>query len=194
MKFFIFLCVQFLFGLHASAQVKVNIIWTMQTKMNANETIYYMANKKLIWADFKGTPPAPSSTQAITSSGFGYSADMKSTNGNGVINIKVYCFFNKTKSWVRPTGKTNYILEHEQHHFDATYLSAYGFMEKLKAATITIQNMDAVLSAIYKEANAARVKMQDDYDTQTKNGILKDKQAKWNNFFVEKLAEISLLK
>ena len=191
MKFYIFLFVQLFLVLAVTAQVKVNITWTEQTNMKPSETIYYTPNKKLLWSDFIGKPPAPSSTQAVTSSGFGYSADMKSTNGKGVINIRVYCFFNKIKSWVRAIGKTNYILEHEQHHFDATYITAYDFEEKLKTANITTENMDSLLGSIYKEANAARVKMQNDYDTQTKNGILKEKQAEWNKFFVEKLKTIS---
>jgi hypothetical protein len=179
----------FLFLLQAIAfsQVTVNVLWTEKSKLNAKEVIYFKSNKKLTWADFLGTPPPPSSVAAITSSGFGYTADMKSTNGKGVINISIYCYFSKPKSWVRIKNKTAYILEHEQHHFDASYIAAMCFMTKVKSANITIENMNEVLGKLYKEASTAMHKMQDDYDTETNNGLNKEKQAQWNNYFVNKL-------
>ena len=191
MKFIIAFLFQTLFIGSAFAQIVVNVKWTEKSKLNANNVIYYNPNKKLAWVEFKAIPPPPSSVAAVTSSGFGYSADMKSTNGKGEININVYCFFNKLKSWVRVKSKNAYILEHEQHHFDATYIAALGFIQKVRAAKITTENMDAVLGALYKEAYAGMNKMQNDYDGETKNGILKDKQAEWNIFFTEKLIVIS---
>jgi hypothetical protein len=187
MKFLFSLISQMFFTGVISAQVITSVNWTEQTKMNATETIYYNINKKLVWADFKGMPAAPSPVAAITSSGFGYRADMKTLNGKGQINISVYCYFSKLKSWVRIKNKTAYILEHEQHHFDATYFAAMAFMQKIKATKITVENMDAVLGALYKEANSNMNNMQNDYDSQTKNGILKEKQEEWNDFFKNKL-------
>ena len=191
MKFTISFLVQILFSVSSFAQITVNVKWINQPKLYPNDAINYTVTKKLTWNDFKATPPPPSLVVAITSSGFGYSADMKSTNGKGEINIFVYCYFNKLKSWVRVKGKSAYILEHEQHHFDATYIASQIFIQKVKAAKITDDNMNAVLGALYKEANAGMNKMQNEYDTQTQNGILKEKQTVWNSFFEVKLLEIS---
>ena len=190
MRFIIVFLFQILFFLVSRAQIKTNVSWTVQRKLNANEAVNYNILKKLTWSDFKGTPPPPSSIAAITSSGFGYSADMKSNNGKGEINIYVYCYFNKLKSWVRVKTKSAYILEHEQHHFDATYLAAKAFMKRVLESKITSENMNEVLGNLYKEANTAMNKMQNDYDNETKNGILKEKQAVWNNFFERKLGEL----
>ena len=182
----------FFFLLHniAIAQTTVTVTWTEKTKLPETETIYYKPSQKLTWKDFLGTPPPPSSIAAITSSGFGYSASMKRVNDKVDIKILVYCFFNKPKSWVRVKNKTVYILEHEQHHFDATYLATVEFIQKIKAAYITDKNMNAVVGKLYNEANIAMQTLQDNYDKETSNGLKKDKQAEWNLFFNNKLAPI----
>ena len=177
--------------LQSSSQVSINIFWTEQTDMNKNNTIYYDPSKNLVWDDFKGVPGPPSPVAAITASGFGYKANMSSSNGKGEINISVYCYFNKKGSWVKPGKTTPYILNHEQHHFDVSYLAAGIFINKLKNTVITTANCNTVLPKIYKECCDMMNKMQDDYDAQTMNGQLEDKQKKWNNFFAEKLPLIT---
>ncbi len=174
----------------STAQIVTNISWVEKSNANATDVIYYNTNKKLVWADFKGTPGSPSVVAAITSSGFGYKAGMKSTNGKGEINVSVYCFFSKPNSWVRKGKTTPYILNHEQHHFDATYICTKRFIDRIRKANLTTTNMNDVLAKLYKECSAEMRKMQADYDGETMNGQLKDKQQKWNIFFEETLANI----
>ncbi len=187
MKYISFLFFVILFSVQAFSQVSVNVFWTEQTEMDKKNTIYYDAAKKLVWSDFKGTPAPPSKVAAITASGFGYKANMHSSGGKGEINISVYCYFNKNSSWVRPGKTTAYILNHEQHHFDVSYLAAGIFINKLKNTVITTANINTLLPRIYKECCDIMNKMQDDYDGQTMNGQLEDKQQKWNGFFEEKI-------
>ncbi len=159
--------------------------------MNKSNTIYYNPAKSLVWDDFKGVPGPSSPVAAITASGFGYKANMRSSNGNGEINVAVYCYFNKKGSWVRPGKATAYILNHEQHHFDVSYLAAGIFISRLKNTVITTANCNTVLPKIYKDCCDMMNKMQDDYDGQTMNGQLEEKQKKWNVFLSEKLLLIS---
>ena len=191
MRYSFLLFFVFLFSANAFSQVSVNVYWTEQTEMDKKNTIYYSPDNNLVWADFKGTPGPPSRVGAITASGFGYKANMHSSGGKGEINISVYCYFNKEKSWVRPGKTTPYILNHEQHHFDVSYLAAGIFVNKVKNAVITTSNINVLLPRIYKECCDLMNKMQDDYDGQTMNGQLEDKQQKWNNFFAEKLPLIT---
>ncbi len=171
------------------AQITTTVTWTEKTKLSASNVIYYNKDRKLTWADFKGTPNKPDPTAAITSSGFGYKAGMRSRNGKGSINVEIYCYFSKPNSWVKPGKNTAYILNHEQHHFDATYIIAKTFIAKVKVAALTPVNMNNELAKIYKECSALLNKMQDDYDTQTRNGIDKVKQAAWDEIFREKLVD-----
>lgn len=189
MKYFLSLIVFIVLSVHVQAQFITNVYWTEQTAMDKNDAIYYDFSKKLIWKDFKGAPGGPGPVAAITSSGFGYKADMKTNGSKGQINIGVYCFFSKGKSWVKPGRTTPYILNHEQHHFDVSYLAALSFIEKVKKTNITPANTNTVLPALYREACDLMNKMQNEYDGQTKNGQLTEVQEKWNNFFAERLPQ-----
>ncbi|MBS1495403.1 MAG: hypothetical protein JSU03_09320 [Bacteroidetes bacterium] len=172
-----------------SAQFITNVYWVDEKMMPNNETIYYHPNSKLKWSDFNGEPNLTGNVAAITASGFGYKATMKNNGTKGQLNIAVYCYFNKNKSWVKPDKKTGYILNHEQHHFDVSFIAANLFFERLKKAGINFNNYNKVLPDIYKECCDLMNKMQDEYDGQTKNGQLKDVQEKWNRFIISKLAK-----
>ena len=155
--------------------------------MPPSEVIYYSTSRPLSWKDFKGIPDAASRASALTASGFGYKADYKNVGGKANINISVYCYFNKNNSWVKTGRTTEYILNHEQQHFDISFIAASIFLEKLKTTRITQSNYNVVLPNLYKECCNIMNKMQDEYDVQTKNGQLKDEQERWNNYLKEKI-------
>ncbi|MFT3981403.1 MAG: hypothetical protein QM687_13085 [Ferruginibacter sp.] len=157
--------------------------------MPASETIYYSSSRLLKWSDFKGQPDQSSVAAAITASGFGYKADFKSSGGKAQLNVGVYCYFNKTGSWVKQGKTTTYILNHEQQHFDISYIAAGIFFQKLKTCSITKDNYKTLLPKIYNDCVALMNKMQNDYDSQTKNGQLKDEQAKWDAYIDKQLEQ-----
>ena len=187
MKFFSFFILIFFFSVNAHAQFAANVYWTEQSGMPASDVVYYSSGKNLLWPDFKGAPNTGGNVAAITMSGFGYKASIKNNGNNGQLNIGVYCYFNKEKSWVKPDKKTAYILNHEQHHFDISFIAATIFTAKLKNTVITASNCTAQLQRIYKECCDLMNKMQDDYDGQTKNGQVKDVQQQWNGYLDKKL-------
>ena len=159
--------------------------------MPASDVIYYQPNKRLQWQDFEGDAIKNHRAAAITVSGFGYKAEMKNSGGRGDLIISVYCFFNKPKSWVKEGHTTPYILAHEQNHFDITYLATNLFIEKLRGATFTVNNINTLLPKIYNESCAVMNRLQDDYDGQTKNGQVKDAQQNWNDMIKDKLDNMS---
>jgi hypothetical protein len=179
-----------LFGANLScfAQATVKINWQRNTPSAKSDTIYYSGNRKLTWADFKGKPDPQSNATAITSSGFGYLASMESVNGKTDIDIKVYCYFSKPKSWVRT--ESAYALNHEQHHFDVTYIVTNLFIEKLKAAKFTRKNYDNLIEKIYNESCRQLEQMQNNYDGQTSNGRLKNIQSEWNDKIEKQLGTL----
>jgi FtsZ-binding cell division protein ZapB len=176
-KYF-FILLLFFINAPCFSQVTVKINWQRHTPSVKSDTIYYSAGRKLTWADFKGKPDPQSDATAITSSGFGYAASMESGNGKTNIDITVYCYFSKSKSWVRT--ESNYALNHEQHHFDVTYIVTNLFIEKLKAAKFTRKNYDGLIEKIYNESCRQLEQMQNEYDGQTRNGRLKNVQSEWN--------------
>lgn len=159
--------------------------------MPASGVIYYQPYNNLQWPDFKGTPNTGGNVAAITMSGFGYKASIKNNGSQGQLNIGVYCYFSKDKSWVKPDKKTAYILNHEQHHFDIAFIAASVFADKIKNTVITTDNYNALLPRIYKECCILMNKLQDDYDGQTKNGQVKDVQEKWNDYLNKRLVIVT---
>jgi hypothetical protein len=184
---FLLICFLLFIATGLKAQFVTNVFWTDQTDMPVNQTIYFNPSKLLLWNDFRGVPNQGGNVAAITSSGFGYKASMKSNGSKGQLNIAVYCYFSKDKSWVKPDKKTAYILNHEQHHFNISYIAASIFVDKLKRSNITASNCNSLLPKIYQECCDIMNKMQDDYDGQTHNGQVKEVQAKWNSYLTEKL-------
>jgi hypothetical protein len=174
----------------ASAQLMVNIQWQGVKPGNTGDTIYYDADRKLDWADFRGRPDAASVAGAITESGFGYRMSMQSYNSRTSINITVFCYFNKNKSWVKKGMRTAYALEHEQHHYDITYINTCLFIQKLKEAKLTKSNFVSVVEKIHDECFAALNKMQDEYDGETSNGRIEGVQFAWNKKIDAKLAAL----
>lgn len=187
MKFIFLLFSTFIFN-YSNGQLTTNVSWTNETSMPESEVIYYNKNSKLVWENFKGKPNREGIVAALTVSGFGYTANIKTTNGKGELNINVYCYFNLDKSWVKPEKNTAYILTHEQHHFDISYLAAAIFMDKLQSAVFTAANFKSLIPRIYNESGDIMNKMQNDYDVQTKNGQIKDEQIRWNALIDSKLA------
>ena len=187
MKYFLLFLFNGVIAVKVPAQFVTNVYRTEQSGMDLNDIIYYNPAKSLVWKDFKGDPVEGGPVAAITSSGFGYKADMKTSGGKGQINVAVYCYFSKGKSWVKPGRTTPYILNHEQHHFDASYLASTLFMEKVKAILLTPANCNTVLPRLYRECCDMMNKLQNDYDGQTKNGQLPEIQEKWNGFFMQRI-------
>lgn len=188
---YLFFILSLFISLISAAQFTKNVYWTEQTALSPGDVIYYHPARPLSWRDFKGSPDASSRASAVTASGFGYKADYKNVGSRTHINISVYCYFNKNNSWVKSGRATEYILNHEQQHFDISFIAASIFVDKLKSANLTKANYNTILPAIYKESCAIMNKLQDEYDGQTKNGQLQEMQVKWNTYLKEKIKVIT---
>ena len=186
--FFVFL----LSTVSVKAQVTVNIQWQYTKPDPLSDTIYYNSRQKLVWPNFKGKPDESNFAAAITESGFGYRLAMQSLNNKVTINITVYCYFDKNRSWVKKIGYNDYALLHEQHHFDITYINTCIFMQKLRAAKFTRSNYNALSGKIHDECIAALENMQNQYDGETSNGRKKEVQAYWNKKIDDMLANLPI--
>lgn len=175
-------------GINTFAQkVETSITWLTDIPDAANN-ITYNSSQKLSIEDFKGAPETAMDAVAITSSGFMFKAGYHSSNGKATLSVTVYCSFDKQKSWMKEKGKNPYILSHEQHHFDISYLNTLLFIKKLKQARFTQEEYKEQLKDIYNEVVQGMRNMQQQYDEETGNGINTAKQAEWNKKIDEKVA------
>ncbi len=169
--------------------LNTTVEWTNNSPMSSHEVIYY-SSEKLVWDDFRGRPEKNSPAAAVTVSGFGYRANINTKGGKNQFSIKVYCYFNKDKSWVREGRTIPYILKHEQNHFDISYIAASYFVDRLKETSFTTSNYEYKLKEIYNDACDVMHRLQDDYDGETKNGQVREEQKKWNALVNDKIASV----
>ncbi|MDQ6724129.1 MAG: hypothetical protein M3Z01_07690 [Thermoproteota archaeon] len=145
-----------------------------------SDTIYYNANKRLAWKDFKGVPDLKHYGGAVTASGYASDADIKMEGKIIYLNIGVYVFFFKNESWKKPSINSDYHLLHEQVHFDITRLGAENFINQLVKSNFTKDNYNQVLDNVFDKSYRENISMQDQYDKETQHSINKNIQLKWN--------------
>ena len=178
-------------NLVTAQKLDVSVTYVTANGPSDNAIIYYKKDTKLSWDDFKGEPVESGAIAAITSSGFGFNLGFRNVGGVASMTINVYCDFSKNKSWVKPARKSDYILSHEQHHFDISYISARQFIKKLKTAEFTTTNYRPVIERVYTDCAKEMEVLQNQYDSETLNGQLQDKQQEWERKIDQKLLSLN---
>jgi hypothetical protein len=153
-------------------------------------TIFYDGKTKLVWDDFQGKPDNSVDFAALTSSGLGFNMEFNSSNDGETMVINVFCGYSKPESWVKPDKKTDYLLNHEQHHFDLTYIYTQEFIQKLRAADFTKKNYDKVINKTFIDCEKELEEEQTKYDDETHHSVIKDKQEAWNKKIEDELAAL----
>ena len=172
-----------LFFSFAAFSQKVILNVSMENKVSkpTNDTIYYNINRPITWDDFKGTPDYNNPGGAITASGFAFDANMNTVGNDIYLNVGIYTFFSKRKSWKKPNINSNYHLSHEQHHFDITRISAEKFLNEILRANFTVNNYNKLLSSLFTKAFDENTALQQKYDSETRHSINTSEQLKWND-------------
>lgn len=136
--------------------------------------IEWSASRKLTWADFKGTPDPSSSNAALTNSSitveFGY-------NNKGLTH-SIKCRFNKQLSWGRI--RNDYILNHEQGHFNIAEAHARILHKNLLDYKFDSQKVSEDINRIYNDAIKQHVAMQKQYDEVTNHSLDTAQQQLWD--------------
>lgn len=168
--------------------VAVNYVVNDGTANNNN--INYQPNVILSWADFKGKPVAASDAAALTNAGFGVKLMFRRVENTSHLVINVSCNFSRKDSWVKPGNKTDYILNHEQKHFDIAYIHTLLFIQNLRKASFSNSNYAAVIEKVYNETALGMSKAQNQYDGETSHSRIESKQAVWDKKISDQLAAV----
>lgn len=193
MKKYLFLfIVTVIFSFVTRAQnldVEINYVASDPTVLKP--VIFYTPGVVLKWDDFKGKPEKNSDAAAVTNAGIGFKMSFHSKDKLATLNIKIDCNFSISESWVKKGMTTDYILTHEQHHFDITYLYAMKFVHDLKAANYTMSNYSKIIQKIYFNNQTALLAMQNQYDDETKHSQITAMQEIWNKKISSEIAALS---
>lgn len=150
------------------------------------EKIPWNEDRKLVWADFKGVPNGPPDYVASTNSGVSFSYSYRERNGVGEIKFTVLSNFYPNLSWYRPSKVSDYILAHEQMHFDISEL--YARKLRLRLAVIPHdRDFKSKAETVYDQIEADRREMQFQYDVETDHSNSKEEEFHWRDYIAKQL-------
>ena len=138
-------------------------------------SIPWLASRKLTWDDFKSRPDNNSTNAALTSSKITFKYSYDSDKG---FNYTIGCLFEKNGSWGRV--KTDYILSHEQGHFDIAEIYARKLNKIIKAYSFNPATAQKEVPAIYEKIMKELAAMQNQYDSETDFSRNREQQAAWS--------------
>jgi hypothetical protein len=156
----------------------------ISSSQEKGEELLTWNTKRLDWSDYKGKPDPNSDAAASTATYLGIEYNVK----NEDITYKVTCYFSKDRSW--GLAKTDYILSHEQGHFDIAEVFARKLHKKMKEYKFKRSTYRDDLEKIYNDILDEKESTQNRYDQETNYSRNKEQQAKWLKKIREMLKEL----
>lgn len=170
--------------------VKLNVVYDSLGIKSGPDTIVHSKTKPVNWMDFKGNAPENFPAAANSAVGFMYRAGVAGGRDGITIDVRITSFFVRSLSWVKQQHKSDYILVHEQHHFDIARYGAELFRKKLLAATFTESRIGETLNKAYQDAWNEYQALQKSYDEESEHSLNTAKQQEWNAKITGLLAQI----
>ena len=152
-------------------------------RAESQEMIPWELDKRLVWDDFLCEPKVGSDAVASTSTSLGIAYQLS----NGELRYHITCYFNKEKSW--GLMKTDYILAHEQGHFDITEIFARKLNEALQNYKFSKRNYKRDIGQIYQSIVSEKEEFQKTYDSESDHSRNKKTQYDWLERIEKMLAE-----
>src|SRR5678810_497929 len=162
-------------GKPAFGPTKLTSSITSDSTMRAEsqEMIPWELDKRLVWDDFLCEPKVGSDAVASTSTSLGIAYQLS----NGELRYHITCYFNKEKSW--GLMKTDYILAHEQGHFDITEIFARKLNEALQNYKFNKKTYKRDIGQIYQFIVSQKEEYQKMYDSETDHSRNRRTQYDW---------------
>jgi len=157
----------------------VKIGFTDYEEKPEGDSIYYSVKRPLKWDDFKSKiPSARYDAEVFPTIGYDEHTDIAA----GVVNVRlaVKVCLPKSAAWVKYGVSNDYVLNHEQRHFDIAKIVAEHFKQKLRAQNFTVNNYDGIINFEYLDTFREMDSLQKQYDDETRHGMDEFAQQRWN--------------
>ncbi len=148
-----------------------------------HEDLVDWSASRLSWADYKAKAEAGSDAAAITTTYLSFEYNV----GKEGLKYTIQCRFSRNRSW--GLHKTDYILSHEQGHFDIAEIYARKLHKAMSEYAFNRKTFQQDLKKIYETVMDEKDDMQNRYDKETNHSIKRDKQAEWLTRIAELLEE-----
>jgi hypothetical protein len=160
------------------------------------QNIYWNENYRLTYDDFAGAVPGfkkkmiTFKTMAITNASIDFKFDRKDDK----LNLNLTSYFIKNGSWMRPEGKNDYVLRHEQGHFDITEIYARKLRKRLDGMSVNRMLANRKLNRIVKRYVRRLKRAQRSYDLKTSYAVREKNQTEQVERIARKLKELDAYK
>jgi hypothetical protein len=178
----LFACIFLLYTVSAFSQQRSPISPTI--KKLKNDTIVWRADSLLRQEDFKAKPQkgGPLGLSAIGI--FLYPGET-----SGELLFYVEALFMKSKSYL--VKYSDYVLKHEQTHFDIAEVFARTLRKKIAETDFKkIKNTGNEMNKLYEKTMKDYFKEQATYDKDTEHGVNPAKQKLWNEDISQRLKDL----
>lgn len=167
------------------------LLWgSLLLAQDKDKKIAWDRDKPLCWRDFKAKPDFFSSYTANTNSGIGYSWNYSTASGNPELEYDISCSFYPNRSWVKKPADPDFLLAHEQLHFDISELHARK-LNKALAEYKPTRTVRSDLRQIYTRIEAERVAMQKQFDQETRHSENPKAEMAWRKKIAMELQNLS---
>lgn len=165
------------------------------TNALSGQKIIWQEDRKLVWDNFKSAVSRKNNSDVIayTHCGWEYSV-VKSTNPKSPVKIEINAIFNEDRSWKDIKRINDYILLHEQKHFDIAELFVRKFRKEIEENIKTSGDYNKKFTAVYSKISNDYKNFQMSYDKITEHGMNKEKQAEYNTLIAEELDNLKSYK
>jgi len=160
----------------------VYIFFLLKNGSSNNDELYWSKTRQLAWSDFHGKIPDSTGLSA----GVSVKLKLRYEINKKLIFVNLICFLAKNECWYKDT--TNYVLNHEQTHFNIGELTARMMRKQIdslsKAKTrLTIQEIKTVFESYSNKLK----EMQYLFDNETNHSLNFDAEIRWEAIILENL-------
>ncbi|MDX5481020.1 MAG: hypothetical protein LPK07_05000 [Hymenobacteraceae bacterium] len=158
----------------------IKVSFTDYTQNLAPDTVFYTLDRPLVWDDFRASPTRQSKFAASVFPSFAYEGQSEVVDGYIHLNLTLKVYVLQHSSWVKEGSKDAYGLNHEQRHFDIVKLVAERFKQKVQPDSLTLSDYNSIIQYQFIESYREMNRLQEQYDGETRHGLDKLAQERWN--------------
>jgi hypothetical protein len=158
---------------HTPREAVKGVNGLLPIKPKEEELLDWQPDRPLTWEDYMVRPDPDSDAAASTTTYLAIEYNLKGQQ----FSYKIHSRFSCDKSW--GLHKTEYILAHEQGHFDIAEVYARVLHKKMSEYRFDRQTYKKDLKKIYEDVIEAKEEMQNRYDKETNHSIYRARQAEW---------------
>ena len=159
-------------------KVVVEFLPNIRLKADIGDTLIWSESYRLAWTDFLG-PVRTSDFAAESNCMFNYKARPEIANGILTLYVNFDACFIKRSSWVKDGREKDSLLLHEQYHFNICEMFARKFRKKLMELELSPMKVEQAVKFLFDDVWNQYVQAQNDYDDQTRHGLVNDEQDRW---------------